>query len=314
MAAEVGQRAAVARTRVMSCDATVMVLAAPSAPDDGAALARSGARRLAQLEQRWSRFLPNSEISSLNRSGGARCTVSGDTIRLTRELVRSWFATSGAFDPTLLGALVELGYAASRDDQTVRTSLPGAVAMRGEPGRILVDERLGVVQLPAGTALDPGGLGKGLAADVVTEELLASGATGALVEIGGDVRVAGTPPDGDAWTISVAPAFEGGRTRIVRLRDGGVATSSSRLRTWRRNGEIHHHLVDPNRLACTDGDVVAATVIAGSAAWAEAFTKVAFVEGISAALRVYADRGLAASVTSADASTHESDSWTAFHR
>ena len=99
-----------------------------------------------------------------------------------------------------------------------------------------------------------------------------------LVEIGGDIRVAGTPPSGDTWTISVAPMTPDGPPRIVQLADGGVATSSSRLRTWRRNGARQRHLVDPRTLRSADTGAVSCTVIAGSAAWAEAFTKIAFAD------------------------------------
>ncbi len=311
MGADTTHRAAVARTRVMSCAATVIVVA-PSTPDGGATLARSAAHRLHQLEQRWSRFLAGSEISGLNTADGSPRSISGDTVRLLTALVRAWHATGGAFDPTLLGSLVELGYAASRDDENVRTSLPASIVARGAPDRILIDESAGVAQLPRGTAIDPGGLGKGLAADIVVEEALTQGAAGALVEIGGDVRVAGTPPTGDAWTISIAPAFDQGPARIVRLTDGGVATSSSRLRTWSSDGRRHHHIIDGRRLVSTDGDVVAATVIAGSAAWAEAFTKVAFVDGVSTALATYQERSLAASVTTTDGSIHDAPAWDAF--
>ena len=168
-------------------------------------LARWGIARLHQLEQRWSRFLPTSEISGLNRAEGAARIATADTVRLVQALVQAWHATAGSFDPTLLGTLVELGYASSRDDATLRTSLAAEVAPQGNPAGILVDATTGWIQLPRGTTLDPGGLGKGLAADIVVEQLILDGATCALVEIGGDIRVAGTPPVGDAWTIAVVP-------------------------------------------------------------------------------------------------------------
>ena len=142
--------------------------------------------------------------------------------------------------------LVELGYAASCYDATLRTSLPSGSCRAGRPGAILVDARDAVVQLPAGTTLDPGGLGKGLAADIVAEELLSAGASGALVEIGGDLRVAGEPPTGDGWTIGIRSAVDGEPHRVARLTAGGVATSSSRLRTWRHEGRAYHHLIDPD--------------------------------------------------------------------
>ena len=301
----------------MSCDATVIVIAAEPDPagcnsDRSAGMARRAIGRLGELEQQWSRFRPTSEISGLNAAGGEPRIVSADTLRLVEALVQAWHATEGAFDPTLLGALVELGYAASRDDATLRTSLASDVMPRGRPADILVEPSTRWVQMPPGTTLDPGGLGKGLAADIVVEELIAAGALGALVEIGGDIRVAGTPPSGDTWTISVAPMTPDGPPRIVQLADGGVATSSSRLRTWRRNGARQHHLVDPRTLRSADTGAVSCTVIAGSAAWAEAFTKIAFADDTANAMVRYDIRRLAASISTADETHHDSTSWKEF--
>ncbi len=102
------------------------------------------------------------------------------------------------------------------------------------------------MRLPPGVHLDPGGIGKGLAADLVVGELLDRGAAGACVGIGGDVRVAGAPDDRPGWSISIADPIDARRelTRID-LDDGAVATSSTQRRTWWRGGMRLHHVVDP---------------------------------------------------------------------
>jgi thiamine biosynthesis lipoprotein len=289
----------------MSCRASVVVTTDDT--DAGASLAASAVRRLQQLERRWSRFLPASEVSGLNAAGGRPCRVSPDTVRLVERLVQAWHATEGAFDPTLLGTIVELGYATSRERNDRTTSFTHPISPRGRAADVLVDPSSQVVELPLGTALDPGGLGKGLAADIVVEELLAAGAHGALVEIGGDVRVAGRPPSGTAWPIAIEDTGE-----IVDVADGGIATSTPRLRTWSTDGVARHHLIDPNTLLPSTVDVVSCTVLAGTAAWAEAFTKLAFVDG-RAALDHYEERSLAASITTS-AGTIVTSTWKEFLR
>lgn len=294
--------------RAMSCTANAVVVG----PDPARLLDHVG-RRLVELERRWSRFLDDSEVSGLNSAGGSPRRCSTDTVALVEALVHAWHATAGAFDPTLLGTLVDVGYAASRSDATVRTSLPGDVRPVGRPDRVLVDQTSGIVRLPPGTTLDPGGLGKGLAADLIARELVDLGAEGVLVEIGGDLRVTGTSPERDAWPIEIRSA-NGDASVLIAVVAGGVATSSSRLRTWRtRNGE-RHHLLDPRTLRPTDDDVIGCTVVAASAAWAEAFTKVAFVDGCADALVLYEQLGLAARVTTEDGRVHHSDAWKAFAR
>ncbi len=294
----------------MSCAASIVVVGQPAAELDR--LADAAVRRLDVLEQRWSRFIADSEISAINAADGRPVRVSRDTVELVTALVQGWHQTEGAFDPTLLGALVGLGYAASRDDVERRTALAPTVAVRGRPQDVLVDPVHGVVQAPPGTALDPGGMGKGLAADMIVAELLAAGADGALVEIGGDLRVAGTSP-ADAWTISIDTAISGS-PGVISLLDGGVATSTSRLRTWDADGEPRHHLIDPVTLRSTDNETVSCTVVAGTAATAEAFTKVAFTDHPSRAVARYTRRGLAASVTTTTGDVLVTPAWRTFEQ
>ncbi|MDW3212410.1 MAG: FAD:protein FMN transferase [Ilumatobacteraceae bacterium] len=291
----------------MSCDASVVVTSEPDKVEGDRVAARA-IGRLHELEQRWSRFLPSSEISELNTSAGTLRQVSEPTFRLVEALVQAWHATDGAFDPTLLGTLVHLGYGASRDRADRTTSLAPGTGVRGRPDEIVTRSSDRVVMLPPGTTLDPGGLGKGLAADLIVDEILAAGATGALVEVGGDLRAEGTPPAGAAWPISID-----GTGEVVEITHGAVATSTSRIRTWTTDGEHRHHLVDPSTLRSAGTDVESCTVIAGTAAWAEAFTKVAFSRGATDAITVCRRRGLAAAITTS-AGVVATPGWEAFRR
>jgi thiamine biosynthesis lipoprotein len=267
---------------------------------------------LRRLEGRWSRFLPDSDISRLNRAGGAPVQVDPTTITLLSELALAWRRTDGDFDPTLLGPLAALGCDTSRTDPGRRTALPASIAPRGRPDGILVDAARALVALPLGTVVDPGGLGKGLAADMVVEHLVSAGDTGPiLVEIGGDLRVGGTSPAG-GFTIDVwDPERRAPRHRIA-LDAGGVATSSTLLRTWRANGVDRHHLLDPRSTLPSANGVIACTVVAGTAAWAEALTKIAFVRPIAEALGRLDAFGVAALVTADDGTEHTTSTWRGF--
>jgi thiamine biosynthesis lipoprotein len=297
-------------THVMSCNATVIAVAAGRGRAIDAAVERA-VRRLHELELRWSRFIADSELSRVNRRAGHPVAVSNDTITLVEAMVHGWHATDGSFDPTLLVALVELGYAQSRSDAERRTSLPAGVARRGSPDEIIVDREAGTVRLPLRTTIDPGGIGKGLAADLVVADLLAAGAEGALVEIGGDLRLAGRPPHDAGWCVEVAT---GGPLRTVVVADGGVATSTSRLRSWRAGTERHHHLIDPATLRSSASDAVSCTVIAGTASWAEVFTKVAFTTSASTAIAALDRRHLAAAITTDTGELLVTRSWKEFER
>ena len=300
--------AVVDRFRAMGCEVEVVVVG-------GTAHHLGLARQLvADLEQRWSHFLPTSDISRINAAGGADVVVDRSTITLVTAMVQAWAVTDGAFDPTLLAPLVELGYASSWDDPSRVTHLLPGTARRVVPTDLLVDPDACVVRAPAGMALDPGGIGKGLAADLVVVALLGARARGALVGIGGDVRVAGEPPAGAAaWRIGVVDVVSDREDQQLIVAEGGIATSGTLHRTWvSPDGAPVHHLLDPatgRPVRAGRGAVVEATVVAGTAAWAEVFTKALLVCSPRAVLADLDRRGLAARVRDAGGRTRHNLMW-----
>lgn len=282
------------------------------------ALVPMARQRLAELERRWSRFRADSEISQLNSARGQPVRVHADTVRLLRLSAQAVGETRGAFDPTLLRPLVEAGYDSSRTGDGGRTSVPVDGPMVGAVTSIMLgpDDGDGYrwVSVPRGMSVDPGGIGKGLAADLIVEALLAAGAPGAMVSVGGDLRVAGRSPHGPGWRIGVeTPGGEATLASVV-LMDGGVATSSIRKRTWTNGGRPMHHLLDPRRGEPSSNGVVGCTVLSDAAGWSEAFTKVAFVHHPDDAVAHYDQKGLAALLVLATGELRWSAGWKDFER
>ncbi|HEX5946845.1 MAG TPA: FAD:protein FMN transferase [Acidimicrobiales bacterium] len=272
------------RRRAMGSDAQVLVVAEPDAdPLEVADLVADAWARIEVLEGRWSRFRSDSEVSVLNRAVGAPVVVSADTFTLVAHAIAAWTLTAGRFDPTVGAALVALGY--DRDFAEVnRSSLPLGDAGDGEPvpgpAGIELDPQRSTVTLPAGARFDPGGIGKGLASDLVADALLEAGALGALVNLGGDLRAAGDAPDPEGWPVSLPdPLRPGHELARFSLRDGAVATSSRLHRQWRTATGPAHHLIDPTTGRSSTGDTVAVTVVADRAWRAEALTKALFLDG-----------------------------------
>jgi thiamine biosynthesis lipoprotein len=281
MPREVGGRRPSSEVRfpVMSTEAHVLVVGGTPG------LAHDARDRIIELERRWTRFHP-SEITALNARAGEPVDVSLDTLQLVEACVTAWEATDGRFDPSVLASMVASGYDRSIDELDPDDVRPPAQT-DGSPGLagVFVWPELQRVMLPAGVGIDPGGIGKGLAADLVVDELLEAGAAGALVNLGGDCRVGGQPPEGDRWTVSVTDPWKADvEFARVALEGGGVATSSRLRRRWTRGGRELHHLIDPRTGEPVSTDVISATVVAGLAWWAEACTKSLMVAG--------AERGL----------------------
>jgi thiamine biosynthesis lipoprotein len=256
----------------MGSDAHVVVVG--GAPD-----ATERARRaIADLERRWSRFLPDSEISVLNAGRATELRVSAATALLIELAVEGWVMTGGRFDPTVLDALEAAGYDRSFEHLHEVASGRGARPPRSHtvPGchQIPADTETGWVRLPRGVRIDPGGIGKGLAADLVAAMLDTDGARGALVNVGGDLRTIGAPEPDRHWTVDVE-----GTDLHLRLGAAGVATSSSLRRSWRRDGRRRHHLIDPATGESSAMRFTAATVVAATAWRAEVLAKATVLSG-----------------------------------
>jgi thiamine biosynthesis lipoprotein len=115
---------------------------------------------------------------------------------------------------------------------------------------IVLDEEARTLTVPAGVRLDLGATAKAWAADQAAARLAAELGGGILVSLGGDISVAGQAP-ADGWPVRVQdvtgdpgdPAPES--SVVVAVSDGGLATSSTTARRWRRGGAVLHHILDP---------------------------------------------------------------------
>jgi thiamine biosynthesis lipoprotein len=259
--------------RAMGSDAHVVVVGGPDADD----LVGMAVARIERLEARWSRFRDDSEVSELNRRSGSAVRVSPETVELVRRAVEGWWLSGGAFDPTVLGAVLRAGY--DRSFETLGDNAPPHPANPLGPGAPDIVVGGDTVALPAAVGFDPGGIGKGLAADMVVAELRAAGAEGACVNLGGDVAVSGTGPEGGGWTVAVEHELRPEPLAHLGLSAGAVTTSSTLRRRWRRDGKLRHHLVDPRTGEPSDSDLDHVTVVAGSAWVAEVLGKAVLLRG-----------------------------------
>jgi thiamine biosynthesis lipoprotein len=241
-----------------------------------------GRRTVDELERRWSRFRADSDVSVLNRSAGHTVLLSAAAFDLVANAVTAWRATGGRFDPTVGAALVAHGYDRTFVDVSRVVAQVHPSGPAPTPDGIRLHPAVGGVTLPAGVVFDPGGIGKGLAADLTATRLVDAGARGALVNVGGDLRAVGEAPRGGEWVVTV-PDPSTPHQELLRLSipDGAVATSSTLRRRWRTTDGEAHHLIDPSTGHPAETDVHSVTVVAGEAWWAEALTTSLYLLGPS---------------------------------
>lgn len=287
--------------RVMASDAHVILVDPAQGAED---YARS---RLEELERRWSRFLPGSDISRLNTTPEALVLVSSDTIELLATMKKAWRLSDGRYDPTMLAAIIAVGYSTSIDGSGKTSGMAGAPACGCTIADAQIDSAASAVVVPAGVGLDPGGIGKGLAADMVATELLSGGTGGALVSVGGDLAAAGTPPTAAGWYVAVEHPLDPSRDLMTFAIDaGGVATSSPLSRSWIQDGSRRHHVIDPSTRTCATTDLAAVTVIARAGWEAEVHATAALLSGAARALDYVDSHQLDGIATTLDGTTRMS--------
>jgi len=209
---------------------------------------------LTEVDLTCSRFRDDSELVAVNTAAPGRADgvpISPLLAEAIAVALRAARQTRGTVDPTVGAAMAAVGY--DRDFALVRQDGPPLrLTVRQVPGwhRVRLDARAGTVGLPAGTQLDLGATAKAWAADRSAGRLAERLGCGVLVGMGGDIAVAGPPPP-DGWRIRVQDVTgrpedpPAGPATVVSIRAGGLATSSTAARRWRRGGDVIHHILDP---------------------------------------------------------------------
>ena len=270
---------------------------------DGERCIATAVAEVERFERCWSRFRADSELSLLNASAGTPFTCSFLLWEAISRAASAWHETNGLFDPTVLPSLRAIGY-----DVTFRQIVADPEGHEPAPdvsaaGQLEVPAPIGFgaveldaanrrVVLPAGAAIDLGGVGKGLTADLLIGHLNACGATSVLVSAGGDLRVSGPGPDeDDAWMIDIENPIDGSVLLRFPLVDEALVQSTTKFRAWRRGGRLVHHLIDP-RTGWPSTSGIASVIVTGRQAWrAEAVAKAALIAGEADGLDLLARTG-----------------------
>ena len=247
---------------------------------------------LAAVDLACSRFRPDSEIAALDPAlSGADAgpvTVSPLLAEAIAVALRAARLTDGDVDPTVGAAMNAVGY--DRDFSLVQRDGPGVrLTVKTVPGwrQVEFNEQARLLRVPPGVRLDLGATAKAWAADRSAGRIAAALGCGVLVSLGGDIAVSGQPPAG-GWRIRVQDISgrpedpPAGPSTVVAIHGGGLATSSTAARRWRRGGDVLHHILDPRTglpaapvwrtvsvaaASCTDANIaITAAIIRGRAA------------------------------------------------
>jgi FAD:protein FMN transferase len=254
---------------------------------DAAAFDDARARLVAEIDAfdlACSRFRDDSELSYVNASAGTATLVSATFIAALETAMRAARLTDGLVDPTVGSTMRMLGY--DRDFGDIEPAGPLQVRIERVPGWQTIELRRdhSTVRVPNGVELDFGATAKALCADRAAAAIACETGSGVLISLGGDVSVAGPAPE-PGWQLLIADdhaaAPDGPGPRVV-IRSGGVATSGTTVRRWRRGEHEVHHVIDPASGASAEEHWRTVSVAAATCVDANIASTAAIVLGASA--------------------------------
>lgn len=250
---------------------------------------KAAEQEAARLEGLLSRFIPASDICRVNRSAGIRHEeVSCETYEVLSRAYEFSKISQGCFDVTI-GPLADLwkgclDAAAPPNESEIRLTLP----LVNNADLHLIPRANTVGLIKTSQSIDLGGIGKGYAADRITDVFNRYGVSSAYTNLGGNVATIGAKPDGSPWVVGIQhPRQEHSIIGYVSAVNQSVVTSGDYQRFFiGSNGKRYHHILDPATGYPAQSGLLSVTVVAGSSMAADALSTILFVAGMEKGLEL----------------------------
>jgi len=250
------------------------------------------------VDAEMSSYRRDSSLSQFNRyRADDWFPVSARMLGLVEQARKVSEMTGGAFDITV-GGLVDLwGFG----PQLGAAAIPAADDLATQRARVGFSRLQTRAEPPAlrktlpGLEIDLSAIAKGYAVDRVADWLAGQGVNNYLVEVGGELRVAGSNPAGKPWRVAVERPQNDARQvmSVLKVSDTGIATSGDYRNYFEVDGRRYSHAIDPATGEPVHHQLVSVTVVSPQAALADALATGLLVLGPQAGYRVAKSEGLA---------------------
>ncbi|OPA74007.1 thiamine biosynthesis protein ApbE [Paenibacillus selenitireducens] len=241
-------------------------------------------KMLDQIDEQINMSNNKSEIYQVNAAAGKDAVqVSQGTYDLVKASLDYAIDTKGAFDPSV-GSLVNLWKIGNGGQHPPAESLiQQAKSLVNYRDIEMDDKNLTIKLAKAGMSLDLGGIGKGYAADLVSDYLHEEKVESAIIDLGGSSIIAiGSKPTGESWRIGLQdPDRErGDQLAVVQLQDETIDSSGVYERFFMDNGVRYHHILDPKTGYPTQNGIKSVTIIGGTATDADVLSTAVVIMGL----------------------------------
>lgn len=238
-------------------------------------------KKIFQFEARFSRFLPQSELTIFNKNAGTKQYISKEFKQILIQAKKLSSRTDQIYNPFILPALQRIGYKNSLvkghfDDYVEDFSNKAVVNINDL--KIAEDWAM----IPFGSALDLGGCGKGYIADLLAN-YLNKRVTNYWMSFGGDLVFRGKDSLNKNWSVNIASEKNDskyiGTLKSSINKKEGVASSGINFRKGINNNQKWHHLIDPRTLLPAKTNILMSTVLDSSCLRADVFASCLVILG-----------------------------------
>lgn len=218
-------------------------------------------------------FDSTSLVSIVNLSDST--PVNEDFVKVYEISKRVNRLSEGMFDPTLSPLITAWGFGPGHKISSDTTNLDSLLRVVGITKTHIRNGAL--IKDVSGISFNFSAVAKGYGCDKVMEMFRRNGVENCMVEIGGEIRASGKNPKGEKWSISIDRPIESDSQIIhdsqviIGFTDMGIATSGN-YRNYRKEGsQSFGHTISPISGRPIQTDVLSATVLAPTAAEADAY-------------------------------------------
>lgn len=264
--------------KLMGTTVAVSVIVEPET--EGEKIAAEIFSQIKDYENRFSRFIPSSELSELNNKKSL--VVSDIFLTVLKRSIELSLETNGAFNPLI--QIERQGY--SEDYTNLEKELASVTTDKYnlDLSNIMIDEKTRLVTLQPDQKLDFGGMLKGYLATKLTQAIFKkyeSTIGGLIINIGGDLHTMGLDSTGQHFEFYLYNPVTESETPLP-LKDTSLTTSGTYKRTWTVAGNKRHHILAKDGLHNPVTNIISASIIHNDGAIAEAYATTAIVSGIEA--------------------------------
>ena len=242
----------------------------------------AAAQEIERLDALLSTGSETSEVTQINQSKAG--TLSEDSAYLLQRSLEIYESTKGAFDITIYPVMEAWGFAGEEfrvPSKEELNDLLGSV----DSSRLTYDQEANQLTMPENIKIDFGGIAKGYTSARVAQIMEEYGIKSAKLNLGGNVQTVGSKTDGSAWRIAIKSPDESlPYLGVISVIDKAVITSGGYERYFEENGEIYHHIIDPNTGKPAENGLVSVTIVCEDGTLADGLSTALYVLGKEGAI------------------------------